>query len=437
MNITITSGLTTPRNKLSFKNQKFSNAHNFITQKSDSFKKSADTAFFTSTKLTTKKAAKSAIPSFTGITQSLPKITVNTVSDMINQWQRLKSAVFYEALDDKIYPYNKVTRAENFSFLNNVPSKIKQEFVEYFKEFTDFPNFKKVAENIEDEYLKRITEAARSISTEVNVIAAGYDPTCSVGLKRAFPGTDLDKAFVILENNSNYNDSYVVNNFKGHLWFNTDQRILSLNNEDTFPEVYTIDQVYDTLAKLNKLNFAITEKPYYEDRSERFTYFLNRIDHRTRRLTELEPIKAGLYNIEIAKRLPYLNISKEYAKNFAYFIESVRDGKYLVNDSDQLILTMNPSMIESSFVNYSSVTQMGAHKTKLKSGEIKMKTKLQLRKELETEFDKMNTDDQYDLVKEIIKSVSKDNDNPKFEKYFKNDDNIKERYDKLNRELLK
>lgn len=437
MDITITSGLSTTHNKLSFKNQKFNNSRNFTNQKFDNFKKSTNDAFYTNTKLTTKKASKSAIPSFMGITQALPKITVNTVSDMISQWEKLKSAVFYEALDDKIYPYNKVTRAENFSFLNNVQLKIKKEFVEYFKKFTDFPNFRRVSENIEDEYLKRITDAASSISHGVNVIAAGYDPTCSVGLKRAFPGADLDKAYVILENNSTYSNSYVVNNFKGHLWFNTDQRILSLNNEDTFPEVYTIDQVYDTLKKLNKLNFEITEKPNYENHSEYFTYFINRNAHRNRRLTELEPIKAGQYNIEIAKRLPYQNISKEYAKNFAYFIESVRDGKYLINDSDELILTMNPSVTESSFVNYSGVTQMGAHKTKIKSGEIKIKTKLQLRKELETEFDKMSIEDQYDLVKEIIKSVSKDNDNPKFAKYFKNDDNIKERYDKLNRELLK
>lgn len=55
---------------------------------------------------------------------------------------------------------------------------------------------------------------------------------------------------------------------------------------------------------------------------------------------------------------------------------------------------------------------------------------------IENEFVKFHVDEKYDLIKEIIKSVSKDNDNPKFNKYFQNDDDIKERYDRLNRLLL-
>ena len=80
---------------------------------------------------------------------------------------------------------------------------------------------------------------------------------------------------------------------------------------------------------------------------------------------------------------------------------------------------------------------MGAHHRLLSSGQKEIKTKLQMREHLLTDFENMSVDDKFDLIKEIIKSVSKDNENPKFEKYFQNDDNIKERYDRLNRFLLK
>ena len=66
-----------------------------------------------------------------------------------------------------------------------------------------------------------------------------------------------------------------------------------------------------------------------------------------------------------------------------------------------------------------------------------IKQKLQLRDKLATEYPKMTLEDKFDLVKDIVKGVSGDNDNPKFKKYFENDDDIKKRYDKLNSLLVK
>ena len=65
-------------------------------------------------------------PSFTGITRPLDKITINTTQDLISQWQKMKSSVFYEALDDKLFPQNKIIRRENFSYLENLPKKLKK-----------------------------------------------------------------------------------------------------------------------------------------------------------------------------------------------------------------------------------------------------------------------------------------------------------------------
>lgn len=360
---------------------------------------------------------------FTGVTRLLPQIKINTVNDAIGQWEKLKFSPYYEALDDKFYPQNKVIRKANFSFLDNMSSEIKKEFIHYFEKLTGFPNLKKVSENIEHEFLRQVFLAADKVSHDVKIAAAGYDPTCSVGLQRSFPGSDLDKAYVVLENRSNKNSFNVINEFKSHLWYDTDQRILSLNNEDTFPEVYTMDGISYTLNKLDKV---VKKLNFSDDTIEKFMYL---------RRHELDPVKGGLFNIYVAKNLPFEDISKEYAKNFAYFIESVRDGKALAENKNY-INDLEYCIQYSPFAQYSNVTQMGAHDTVLSSGLKQIKTKLQNRGNLSAEYGKMSTDEKFELIKEIIKSVSKDNDNPEFNKYFQNDDNIKERYDRLNRLLL-
>lgn len=361
---------------------------------------------------------------FTGVTRSLPQIKINTVNDAIGQWEKLRFSPYYEALDDKIYPQNKFIRKANFSFLDNMSSQTKKEFIQYFEKITGYPNLKTVSGNIEYEFIEQVFSAAQKVSPSVNVVSAGYDPTCSVGLQKSFPGSDLDKAYVVLQNNSYKNSFDVINEFKSHLWFDTDQRILSLNNEDTFPEVYTMDGIEYTLNKLDRI---VKRLQFSDDTKDNFIYL---------RHHELDPVKGGIFNVNVAKKLPFEDISKEYAKNFAYFIESVRDGKALIKNKNY-IYDLESCIQYSPFAQYSNVTQMGALNTFLSSGLKQIKTKLQNRSNLLVEYDKMSTDDKFELIKEIIKSVSKDNDNPKFNKYFQNDDNIKERYDRLNRLLLR
>ena len=134
--------------------------------------------------------------------------------------------------------------------------------------------------------------------------------------------------------------------------------------------------------------------------------------------------------------MPYNGISKEYAKNFAYFLESARDGKKLIINKNYYN-TLYYAIRLSEFGNYSNVTQMKAYHNILSSGAKEIKQKLQLRDKLATEYPKMTLEDKFDLVKDIVKGVSGDNDNPKFKKYFENDDDIKKRYDKLNSLLVK
>ena len=345
------------------------------------------------------------------------------MDDAIKQWEKLKYAPYYEALDDFKYPENKVIRAKNFGFLEQLTPEMKKGFVEHFEQVTGFPNLNAVSERIENEFVTRVYQAAERVAGGVKIIAAGYDPTCSVGLRRAFPGSGLNKSFVVLRNASSLSDTEVVNHFKGNFWFNTDQRILSLNKADNFPEVYTMDQVHHCLdimdERANKLWFADGVKTYMKDMLE----------------YETDPLKGGYFNINLTRVLPGNGVTKEFAKNFAYFIESVRDGKNLINNKNYYN-TLYYAIRLSEFGQYTNVSRMNAHNKLISSGAEPIKAKLQLREALVKEYPQMSPDEKFELVKDIIKAVSKDNDNPKFTKYFENDALETAQYEELNKELI-
>lgn len=274
---------------------------------------------------------------------------------------------------------------------------------------------------IEKEFVNNAVNASNS---DVKVLMAGYDPVCSVGLKHALPGSDIDKAYIILEKDqrSLSSDEYYVGRYKGALWNNVDQRILSLNNENTFPEVYTTGQMYRILDVLDD----ITRQSGLSNSVEYYKY---------KRELDINPLTAGEFNIKFAKVNNENRISKEGAKNFAYFIEAVRDGKLAYSLDDKITGVIRERVNSSPFAQMSNVTQMGAHERQIKSGMKLIKSKLRNREELAHDFNYWGPNDQFEFVKDLVKSVSKDQ-GTKFDKYFQNDDDIAERFNRLNRQLV-
>ena len=413
MNITLTNGIYI--NKYgNLKNNKKSNTNLYINNKNlitaDTFEKKEN-------------IKNSGNISFGGITRALTQIPVKSTEEAIKQWEKLKYAPYYEALDDHKFPENKIIRAQNFSFLDNLTPEVKKGFTEYFEKFTGFPDLDAVSAKIENEFINQVNQAAQRVASGVKIIAAGYDPTCSVGLRRAFPGSGLNKSFVVLRNASSLSDTEAVNHFKGNLWFNIDQRILSLNKADNFPEVYTMEQVHRNLDLMDlaarKLWFADGVKTYMKDMQE----------------YETDPIKGGYFNINLTRVLPLNSVTKEFAKNFAYFIESVRDGKNLILNKSYYN-TLYYAIRLSEFGKYTNVSRINAHNKLISSGHEPVKPKLRLRSALAQEYKEMNTEEKFELVKDIIKAVSKDNDNPKFAKYFENDAAENAQYEELNKTLV-
>ena len=128
-------------------------------------------------------------------------------------------------------------RRDNLSFLDKVTEpEEKREFVEYYKDTTGFPNLCEVANNILDTFISAVKLSQRRLQggygeytpSGYEVLACGYDGVSSVAKKMALPGSDLDKAFVIVkgldfDDEDTDGNRDIVNEFKGQLWENTDQ----------------------------------------------------------------------------------------------------------------------------------------------------------------------------------------------------------------------
>ena len=166
-----------------------------------------------------KKKQQICSPNFEGKPINLPKIKISNVYDAMVAYGLLSYGGFLDSSDDDVSPQNKLIRNENLSFLDKIQSKEdKQQFITHYSELTGFPNLEKVSQRIEKEFILAVKKSAIGIEG-AECIAAGYDETCSVGKRRAFPGSDLDKAFIVLEGTGDLEkDRDVVEKFKANLW---------------------------------------------------------------------------------------------------------------------------------------------------------------------------------------------------------------------------
>lgn len=355
---------------------------------------------------------------FKGKPHLAPQIPIRNFEDALKSWENLKFAKYLDVHDDAFNASNKEIRKMNYSFLDKLTSYYdKSRFIEHFCEFTRFPNFKQVSEKMHKTFincLKDISYAGSSRVTDsrYDILDAGYDPTCSLGLKKSFPGSDLDKGYVIIKGNDydSINNS-TIQNIKGELWHNLDQRIVSLNHPNTAIDVFTEKQVLDMLNWLDEKHQILERNNYLSTSKNK---------HST------DPYIAGEFNRKIAKLINNPN-QREDAKNFAFFIETVRENLGLTNDflKNEYFFKKIKS---SNFVKESNVTQIPAWREKIAGGYLKKK--LANRNKLEQNFYQMPTETKYELIKDLVKHSSNDQSN-KFSEYFTNDDDITRRYDSL------
>lgn len=371
--------------------------------------------------------------SFKGNPERLYHGRIKDYHDALFVWERLKSAKYLDVHSDKLSPFNKIIREQNYSFLDKLTSVFdKSQFIRAFCEFTKFPNLTQISQNIDATFQNCLSNVSRYLNstchsgTPYNVIDSGYDTTCSLGLRKAFPGSDLDKGYIIIEgNHPYYSDERAVDEFKGGLWNNLDQRIVSLNHPETYPDVYTRNQVVSMLSKMDFATSMLMVRELVKKKSLFWGLFGGVKKYPDSiKSNETDPYNAAVLNRDIASTLP--SYEREDAKNFAFFIETVLSNlrKHPAGKTDDLFGKIKSSV----FARKSNVTQNSAWQRRIDNGYLK--TKLRRREQLERDFGLMDVNEKYELVKDIIKSSSNDQSS-RFAQFFTNDDDISGRYQRL------
>ncbi len=363
-----------------------------------------------------------------------------TAKKAIEIFERFKLGNYLDIGDDTInYARNAEIRKENLSFLDKVTAPAeKQEFISYYKELTGFPSLYQVSENIKIAFVKAVTQASEFLNKSrethgYDIIQAGYDGICSVGRHKALPGSDLDKAYIIIRGTGRISgDPIYVKNFMWKLWDFTDQRILSYNHDAAaFPQVYTqaqfnalIKKADEACEKMNIRSFSLNPIDTALSLLNYDHLILNRDVRKYNEYKQLQNtyttdyIKANKFYIELCRQFPIytgFNVfekpTKEVMKNIGFVIETMREGVHFTKFGK----IDYSKLMDSTTFNLVNLSQLKALKTR---GDKKPKRLARMR--LEKDFDTWDIDKQFRFIKTLIASSCANNTDftKEFSKYF-------------------
>ena len=335
--------------------------------------------------------------------------TTLTGKEAIEIFKKFKSGNYLDLNGVVRSRYDSSIRRQNISFLDKViETKDKQEFVEYYKELTGFPSLGLVAYKIKDQFKaaainseKYLFEKGKHYQSFYEIATMGYDGVSSVERKTALPGSDLDKAYVVIKgcSYSEVADNEVVNEFKEQLWRNTDQRVLSYNHDaDSFPKVYSETQIKNLVKAIDK----VSAPSLIETIIPGATLISLVIDL----LRDKEPptkynydyVDANSHFIRLCKKFPIRgdwdldskNPSRENIYSFGFIAEAMYRGEVFKGERDS-------DLRKSEAIKLLNVSQINA--LKHASGN---KEKYQQREQLAKDFNSWSVDKQFSFVKSLI-----------------------------------
>lgn len=377
-------------------------------------------------------------PSFKAYPYKLKQPTTPSITakEAIELYSNLKVGNYLDIDGDAKKVPPKDIREQNLSFLDKIKTKrSKQAFVNHYKTLTSFPNMYQVSENIKREFVNACKKSEEinkktfpQFAQNYDILCAGYDGISSVAKRTALPGSDLDKAYIILRGcDSDYGNEIIVNMFKAKLWENTDQRILSYNHDaDSFPKVYTLKQIKAIQNSINKI-----AKEMDLDKKEPLPYkgFIDMLfgerRYKTKRgeyklLTNKyhsDYIKANKFLIDVAekytpcgnweKQINPEQITREDIYKASFVLEAMQKGEILIGGN--VLYGTDTSAIE--LLNLSQIDAIKQTKP--------LKDKYVLRRNLNTDFETWDIEKQFEFIKETIKASC--SDETKFPEYFSSD----------------
>lgn len=347
-----------------------------------------------------------------------PDTTTYNAQQAIQVFNKLKNGNY-------ISPYMEgYVKKINLSFLNCIKNpRDKQEFVKYYEKLTGFPYLNNVASKMKQEFIRAVKATSESMKKDpqykntpefFDILGAGFDGVSSVGRNLALPGGDLNNAYVVIRGHKDmkeWHSEYLCERFKQELVKNTDHRILSYSHHFySLPQVYTQSLVESWLVPYKDA----TEKAYSISPLTAAIPFFNAwaIEQKAQDLLEKEeelhkycddPYDAnGFYN-----SIDWLNyLERNTAFLFALFLESIYKG-------NQLIPYQYPELLEKySAPYYLNLSQIDIQKENM--GKLYKDTHIE-RQHLSDAYRNWNINEKFNFIKAMINaSIENNNEYPKY-----------------------
>lgn len=280
--------------------------------------------------------------------------------------------------------------------LDNLTLLEKKAFVNEFCAMTGFPNFKKVKENMESEFKGALLSLGENEGFKTLFI--GYDKNCSLGRGQAFPGSDADALFAIIDDR-HQPYSWYAGKIRWDVKDIINQRILC-THAGGLPEVLSINFINQGL---DMADCAFKKADFSEEDLKRFGTNLKNDSN--------DFVSAAEFNIRMAKQLPKRGDIRDTFYKTAMLVELLRDGIILENSFDKETIQ---KIKNSPLYKYSNIVrQQGLSE--------KIKPKLKEREKLSKEFSTYPIEKQFSVVYDILRaSYLLEPKNKENEKYFTN-----------------
>lgn len=300
--------------------------------------------------------------------ETLPEETLTRYRDWFNQIKDFPAHIWEGGKTVSNPQAENLLRPLSF----NLPETDKKAFIQEYCKMTGFPYIDRINENMHQEILTQLDNMVQG--TGNRVLFAAYDSNCSIGRGKAFPGSDCDGLFVVVENGL----SEKVNRFAFGNSIN--QRLLDTTGEH-YPEVYPLEELLKYIDKVDEIfpNFATAEK---------IAEYENNILYDGKSY-----LKAGLFNIDLSEQLSSIE-EKNMICEAGFFVEMLRGGKVLINTLPESVLK---TIKKSSMYKYSNMTRQEGLRNKTKP-------KLENREELCRRFMEMNVDEKFEVCCDLLKN---------------------------------
>lgn len=324
-----------------------------------------------------------------------------------------KEYYFQKIVDGKVFYYTELLpnkeAVKKLKELDFLTSEQKREFIDEFCSMTGFPDFKKTKKNIESEISNSIHKLAKEENFKIEFI--GYDSNCSVGRNLPIPGSDCDGLFMIIDPKE-HKEPWYAGKIRWDFKDFVNQRILS-TPANHLPEVLDI-QFIEKGLKLAQDAFVACNFS-----SEDLKRFKTLLDDNSN-----DFIKSAEFNIKLAQKISNENNNREIYYKTAMLAEIIRDGVICENSFNTKLYT---EILNSPLFRYSNLMKQKGLKYSLKNKYIERK---------KLDFYKLNLEEQFQLIKDILYFSFDKVQNNENKKYFSNvasnkDEmgNIQEMYD--------